>query len=121
MAGAAAVLLSWRTHPARWWVLLSVVMIVADGLVPMRFFWPRNEIMFVEGDTVHSTEVLRETAREFWTLRWSRLAFDAASAAFGFIGFVAFDRQRIRTQPSRRTVGLHSQTTPHDNSAIAFG
>jgi hypothetical protein len=121
VAGAAALVLAWRTEPARWWILLSVVMIVADGLVSMLFFWPRNEIMFVEGAAVHPAEVLRQTAREFQTLHWSRLAFNAASAAFAFVGFVTFDRQRILAQPSRQTVRLHSQPTPHDGSATAFG
>jgi hypothetical protein len=121
LAGAAAVILCWRAQQARWWILLSVVMIVADGLVSMVFFWPRNEIMFVEGAAVHSAEVLRQTAREFQTLHWSRLAFNAASAAFAFVGFVAFDRQRILAQPSRQTARLHSPSAPHDGPVTAFG
>jgi hypothetical protein len=64
VAGAAALVLGWRARPARWWILLSLMMIVADGLVSILFFWPRNEIMFVEGSAVHSAEVLRQTARE---------------------------------------------------------
>jgi uncharacterized membrane protein len=121
VAGAAAVFLAWRTQPARWWILLSVILIVADGLVSMLFLWPRNEIMFVEGAAVHSAEVLRQTAREFQTLHWSRLMFNAASAVFAFVGFVSFDRQRILAQPLRQTASLESQPVPHDSPAPALG
>jgi Domain of unknown function (DUF1772) len=121
VAGAAALVLGWSAQPARWWILLSLVMIVADGLVSILFFWPRNEIMFVEGATVHSAEVLRQTAREFQALHWSRLAFNAASAAFAFVGFVAFYRQRLLAQPWRQTARLDSQPVPHDVSATALG
>jgi uncharacterized membrane protein len=95
VTGLAAVVLCWQVKPAGRWLLLSLVMIVADGLVSMFFFWPRNEVMFVEGAAVHSVEVLRQTAREFQTLHWSRLAFNAAGAAFAFVGFLAIYRQRI--------------------------
>jgi uncharacterized membrane protein len=101
VTGAAALLLVWRSQSARWWILLSLLMIVADGLVSILFFWPRNEIMFVEGAAVHSAEVLRQTAREFQTLHWLRLAFNAASAVFAFVGFVTFDRSRILEQVAR--------------------
>ncbi len=98
VASAGALALGWHVRPARWWILLSVLMIVGEGVVSMLFMWPRNEIMFVEGTAVHSTEVLRQTAREFQTLQWSRLAFNAVSAASIFMGFVTFHRQRILSQ-----------------------
>ena len=119
VGGLAAVVLSWQVKPARWWLLLSVVMIVADGLVSMLFFWPRNEILFVEGSAIHSPEVLRQTAREFQTLHWSRLAFNAASAAFAFAGFVAFDRQRVLAQQLPRVARQRSQSVPRDDRAGA--
>ena len=121
VGGATAVILAWRIQPARWWILLSVVMIVADGLVSMLFLWPRNEVMFVEGTAVHSADVLRQTAREFQTVHWSRLAFNAASAAFAFVGFVAFDRQRLHAQPFHQTAGRTSRSVPHDDPIAALG
>jgi signal transduction histidine kinase len=120
VGGLTAVVLSWRVRPTRWWMLLSVVMIVADGLVSMLFFWPRNEVMFVEGAAVHSAEVLRQTAREFQTLHWSRLAFNAASAAFAFAGFVAFDRQRLLAQQVPRAARQRSRSVPRDDRAGAL-
>ncbi len=121
VTGVGALVLGWRVQPARWWVLLSLLMIVADGLVSILFFWPRNEVMFVEGAAVHSAEVLRQTAREFQTLHWSRLAFNAAGAVFAFVGFVAFDRQRILTQPLRKPTRPESQPVPQDGPKAAFG
>ena len=121
VTGVGAVILGWRVQAARWWILLSLLMIVADGLISMLFFWPRNETMFVEGAAVHSAEVLRQTMQEFQTLHWSRLVFNAASAAFAFVGFVAFDRQRILAQPLRQSARLHSQPVPHDDPVAALG
>jgi hypothetical protein len=92
-------------------------MIIADGLVSVLFFWPRNEIMFVEGAAVHSAEVLRQTAREFQSLHWSRLAFNAASAVFIFIGFVTFDQQRARAEPMRQMARQDFQPGAHDAPA----
>lgn len=98
VAGAGALLLAWPVRPARWLIALSLLMIVADGVASILFFWPRNQIMFVEGTAFHSDEVLRQTAWEFKTLHWLRLVFNAASAAFIFAGFVAFDRWRLRSR-----------------------
>jgi hypothetical protein len=117
VTGVGAVILGWRVQAARWWILLSLLMIIADGLVSVLFFWPRNEIMFVEGAAVHSAEVLRQTAREFQSLHWSRLAFNAASAVFIFIGFVTFDQQRARAEPMRQMARQDFQPEAHDAPA----
>ncbi|MDQ2652015.1 MAG: hypothetical protein M3Z20_03125 [Chloroflexota bacterium] len=93
--GIAAVGLSWPVGSVRRWVALSLLCIVADGAASMLFFWPRNTIMFVEGSAMHSPEVLRQTAEQFEQLHWLRVAFNAASAVFAFIGFVALDRWRV--------------------------
>jgi hypothetical protein len=118
VAGAGALALGWHVRPVRWWILLSVLMIVAEGVVSMLFMWPRNEIMFVEGTAVHSAEVLRQTAQEFQALHWSRLAFNAASAAFAFVGFLAIYRERVLAQAAAsnrddyRDHGAVSQLSP---------
>jgi len=54
----------------------TVAMIIAEGLFSMAFFWLRNTIMFIEGPTMHSVEVLRKTAQEFERLHWWRVAFN---------------------------------------------
>ncbi|MFN8440153.1 MAG: hypothetical protein U0175_05255 [Caldilineaceae bacterium] len=90
--GVVAVIVSWPFPSVRWWVLASVAMIACEGIVSMNYFWPRNTILFVEGAAVHSVEVLRQTALEFQRWHWSRVAFNAASAAFIFVGFLRFYR-----------------------------
>ena len=95
LLGVLAVLAGWRISSARWWVVASLLMILCEGVSSMLFFWPRNTILFVEGAAVHSVEVLRQTAQEFELWHWSRLAFNAASAVFIFIGFLRFYRYAI--------------------------
>lgn len=94
-SGAAALALGWTVRTARIWIALSVLMIVADGMASMVLFWPRNEIMFVEGLTMHTAEELRRVAQEFVALHWIRLVLNVASAAFGFTGLFAFARWRF--------------------------
>lgn len=93
--GVVAVIVSWRCPSVRWWIVGSLVMILCEGISSMLYFWPRNTILFVEGAAVHSVEVLRQTAREFQTWHWFRVAFNSASAALAFIGFLKLYRHQI--------------------------
>jgi hypothetical protein len=102
VTGLASLVLGWRVHSARYWILGSLLMIVAEGLVSMAFFWPRNTIMFVEGTAVHSAEFLRQTAQEFQNLHWLRLAFNAVGSALIFIGFMKFYRHTLVVQTDDR-------------------
>jgi hypothetical protein len=98
LTGIGALILAWRVRSARYWILISLIMIVCEGLVSMAFSWPRNTIMFTEGTAVHSDAYLREVAQEFQTLHWLRLAFNAAASASIFVGFLRFYRHRIISQ-----------------------
>ena len=94
--GAGALVLSWRVEEARWWILFSLAMIVCEGVASMLFFWPRNEIMFVEGLEVHSAEYLEQVAHEFETWHWrSRMGFNALAAVSAFVGFMRLYRHRL--------------------------
>jgi hypothetical protein len=95
ITGIGALISVWRVKSARYWILFSLIMIVCEGLVSMAVFWPRNEIMFIEGSAVHSAEFLTQTAQEFQTLHWLRLAFNAAASVSIFVGFLQFYRQRV--------------------------
>jgi Domain of unknown function (DUF1772) len=95
VTGAGAIVAGWPTRTARYWFAASVAMIVCEGLFSIVFFWPRNTIMFAEGPAVHAAEVLRQAAREFQSLHWGRVAFNAASAAFIFVGFLKFYRAQV--------------------------
>lgn len=95
ITGIGALVLGWRVKSARYWIFFSLIMIVGEGLVSIAFFWPRNQIMFVEGTAVHSDEFLRQTAQEFQMLHWSRLAFNAAASVSIFVGFLKFYRHGV--------------------------
>lgn len=95
VAGALALALAWPNPIARRWLLVSLGCIVAEGVASMLLFWPRNEVMFVEGLAVHSAEVLRQTAREFEALHWLRVGFNAVAAVAAFAAFMAIYRSRI--------------------------
>ena len=97
VSGVAALILGWRVKSARYWILGSLLMIVGEGVASMTLFWPRNTIMFIEGPAVHSAEFLRQTAREFETLHWLRVAFNAVGSALIFTGFLKFYQHTIVT------------------------
>src|SRR4028119_1805134 len=95
VTGIGSLILGWCVKSARYSILGSLSMIVCEGLFSMAFFWPRNTIMFIEGTEVHSAAYLEQVAREFQTLHWARLAFNAAGSALIFVGFLKFYRYRI--------------------------
>ena len=95
ISGLASLALNWRVNAARSWLLTSLLMMVAEGLCSMAFFWPRNRIMFVEGTAVHSAAFLRYTAREFQVMHWARVACNVLGSAAVLAGFLRFDRHRI--------------------------
>ncbi len=98
VTGIGSFILCWRVKSARYWILGSLIMIVCEGLFSMAFFWPRNQIMFTEGTEVHSAAYIEQVAREFQTLHWSRLAFNAAGSASIFVGFLKFYRHKITSK-----------------------
>src|SRR5918995_5597359 len=98
LTGIGTLIFGWRVKSARYWILISLMMIAFEGLFSMTFFWPRNTIMFTEGTEVHSDAYLKQIAQEFQTLHWSRLAFNAAGSASIFIGFLRFYRHLLTSQ-----------------------
>lgn len=102
--GAASLLLYRRERGARGWLVLSLAMIVCEGVASMLYFWPRNEIMFVEGLAVHSAEYLVQVAREFETWHWiSRMVFNATAAVAVFVAFLRAYRTRVAPDDVRRS------------------
>jgi len=103
--GVGAFVLCWPVKAARSWILFSLAMIVCEGVASMLYFWPRNEIMFVEGLEVHSAEYLKQVAREFESWHWrSRMGFNALAAVSAFVGFMRLYRHRLlsRFAPSEK-------------------
>jgi hypothetical protein len=102
VTGIGSLILGWRAKSARYLLLGSMIVIVCQGLVSMAFFWPRNTIMFAEGTAVHSVAYLKQTAQEFQTGHWLRVALNAAASALAFMGFLKFYRYRITFQNEHR-------------------
>jgi len=103
VTGAGTLVLCWPVKAARWWIAFSLLMILGEGVASVLYFWPRNEIMFVEGAEVHSAEYLRQVAREFEAWHWrSRLGFNALAAASAFVGFLRFYRHKILSEGTHR-------------------
>lgn len=90
VTGAGALILVWKQKSARRWVLGSILVMILLGLISMVFEWPRNEIMFIEGQSVHSATFLKQTAREFLMINWIRVACKTIGAVMVFVGFLKF-------------------------------
>ena len=105
LTGIGTLVLSWRVRSARYWVLGSLILMVCQGLVSMAIFWPRNTIMFTEGTAIHSVAYLKQTAQEFQTGHWLRVAFNSAASALSFMGFLKFYRHRITSQEMQQGRG----------------
>jgi hypothetical protein len=101
LTGIGALILSWRVKSARYWILGSLIVMLCQGLVSMTFFWPRNTIMFEEGIAAHSVAYLQQTAQEFQTGHWLRVASNAAASALSFVGFLKFYRHKIKSEEAR--------------------
>jgi hypothetical protein len=92
-SGAAAILLTWRRRDVRWWMVTAgAVYVCCELLFSVWFFWPRNEIMFVDPVGTHSAEYLRQVAAEFEAGHWVRLIGAGASAALAATGFLTWYR-----------------------------
>ncbi|PPA69336.1 hypothetical protein [Jeotgalibacillus proteolyticus] len=95
LTGFIAALLTWSYPTARWWVLASMGMIILEGAASIMFEWPRNEIMFIEGASVHSVEFLKQTANEFLTVHVFRVLCNIAGSIFIFVGFLRYFQTRL--------------------------
>ncbi|MGW5753230.1 DUF1772 domain-containing protein [Nocardia rhamnosiphila] len=99
LAAFVAVITGWRVAGARRWLAASLLTLIGgEFLLSILYFWPRNEIMFDEGAAVHSVEFLRQTATEFVTAHWVRLAMSAATALLAVTGFLRAYREQIRQE-----------------------
>jgi hypothetical protein len=85
LTGLGTLALSWRDPRLRWWVATAVAVFIAcEFLFSALFFWPRNEIMFVDPPGTHSAQDLRRVAAEFVAGHWVRLAGGGVTAALAF-------------------------------------
>jgi hypothetical protein len=90
---ALSTVLTWRTPRVRWWFAGAVVVFgLCEFLFSAVFFWPRNEIMFVDPVGTHSAELLREVAAEFNAAHWVRVIGGGLTAGFAFTGLLRWHR-----------------------------
>jgi hypothetical protein len=100
LVGAATVLLTWRVRRLRWWIAAAAgVFISCEFLFSVLFFWPRNEIMFVDPPGTHTPEFLRQVADEFVAGHFVRLVGGAVTAALGFVALLRWTADTARTAP----------------------
>ncbi|WP_214406424.1 DUF1772 domain-containing protein [Pseudonocardia lacus] len=102
VAGAAAVLLTWRAPGVRWRIVAAAaVFLCCEFLFSAWFFWPRNTIMFVDPVGTHPDEYLRAVAAEFTAGHWVRVIGSAATAALVATGSLTWYRGRVLARASR--------------------
>jgi uncharacterized membrane protein YedE/YeeE len=103
LLGLAATVLTWRDRRLRWRIAgAAAVFIACEFLFSVVFFWPRNDIMFVDPAGTHSPEYLRQVAEEFVAGHWVRLAGGAVTSALAFAALLLWTRLTAhRTEGAR--------------------
>ncbi|GAB3840293.1 hypothetical protein GCM10029963_08670 [Micromonospora andamanensis] len=96
LLGVATTVLTWRERRLRWWVVAATgVFVACEFLFSVVFFWPRNEIMFVDPVGTHSAQYLRQVAEEFVAGHRVRLAGGAVTAALAFTALLRWARTAV--------------------------
>ncbi|MEU1646510.1 DUF1772 domain-containing protein [Micromonospora zamorensis] len=102
LTSLAATALTWRNRRLRWYVAAAAVVFIAcEFLFSVVFFWPRNEIMFVDPVGTHSPEYLRQVAEEFVAGHWVRLVGGAVTSALAFTALLRFARDTAPVRVER--------------------
>lgn len=92
----AAIVLTWRDPRLRWWILgAAAVFIACDFVFSVLFFWPRNEVMFIDPVGTHTPEYLRQVAGEFVAGHWVRLTGGAVTAVLTFTALLRWVRASV--------------------------
>ncbi|MEV4417738.1 DUF1772 domain-containing protein [Catellatospora sp. NPDC049609] len=114
----AATVLTWRHRRLRWWIAAATLTFLAcEFLFSAVFFWPRNEIMFVDPVGTHSDEYLRQVAAEFVAGHWVRLAGGAVTAVLVFTALLRW----VRTAPAATATTTPAPATAPAAATAAAG
>ncbi|ODQ87771.1 hypothetical protein BHQ18_22190 [Mycolicibacterium flavescens] len=110
LTGVAAVALTVRRAAVRWWEIAAVAsLLFGQFIFSAAFFWPRNQIMFVEGAAVHDPAYLQQVAAEFQTGHWVRVGAGAVAATLAFVAMLRMHREAIAAS---RELGQNRPDTP---------
>ena len=106
LSSLVAAALTWREPRLRWWIVgAAAVFIACDFVFSALFFWPRNEVMFVDPVGTHTPEYLRQVAREFVAGHWVRLAGGAVTSVLAFTALLRWVRANAPAPAARVEVG----------------
>ena len=106
LSSLAATVLAWREPRLRWWVVgAAAVFVACEFLFSVLFFWPRNDVLFVDPVGTHPPEYLRQVAHEFVSGHRVRLAGGAVTAALAFTALLRWVRATAHAPAGRVEVG----------------
>ncbi len=93
VSSLVATVLTWREPRLRWWIVgAAAVFVACEFLFSVAFFWPRNDIMFVDPVGTHTPEYLRQVAGEFVAGHRVRLVGGAVTSALAFTALLRWVR-----------------------------
>ena len=102
----AATVSTWQVPALRWWIVgAAAVFVACEFLFSVVFFWPRNDVLFVDPVGTHPPEYLRQVAHEFVSGHRVRLAGGAVTAALAFTALLRWVRATAHAQVERVEAG----------------
>lgn len=103
VVGFIALGLTWRAHGTRSWLVVSLIaFILGNAVMSILFAWPRNEIMFDQGVTMHSIAYLEQVVGEFMLVHAVRIVASALASVSATIGFLKIYRSQYSQQPMQQ-------------------
>jgi hypothetical protein len=125
LIGIVTTILIWRVPSIRYYILGSLLLIIAGQVVltPL-FFFPRSTILFTEGAAVHSLSVLQNTANEFQAGSLFRVLNTIVFSILAFIGLLKYERLRIASQFRHQhpeMLGFFSRSSANEPAEVKSG
>lgn len=97
--GFITLIFTWRMETIRYWILGSLILFILGNFIfSVIYAWPRNEILFEEGATVHSIAYLHQITHEFLLGNWVRVVTSVTTAVLAFVGWLKFYRYKITSE-----------------------
>jgi hypothetical protein len=85
-----ALILWWRTKHTRNLLAVSITLLIAfEFIFSVTFFWDKNTILFIEGQSKHSIAFLQSTANSFQNWHWVRVCTTGLSSSLSVYAIVS--------------------------------